>query len=260
MSTSPLRYGWMPDADDRRDYLYAVPVEVAQALPAAIDLRPGCPAVYDQGSLGSCTANAIAAAIAFDQRKLDIPQRFTPSRLFIYYNERALQGTVSADTGAPLREGMKAVNRAGVCPEDKPQEQANWPYTPSQFAIRPPASCFAAAQHVRALRYQRLRHAAPILKGCLAEGYPFVFGITVYESFEGSQVKQTGMVSMPAPAEHVVGGHAVMAVGYDDARRLLIARNSWGPTWGDQGYFYLPYQYVFSDSLARDFWTIRLIS
>lgn len=260
MSASTFHYGWAPDAIDQRDFNYVVPEEVARALPSAVDLRPRCPVVYDQGSLGSCTANAIAAAIAFDQTRLHAPQRFTPSRLFIYYNERALQSTIEADTGAPLREGMKTVNRVGVCPEDQPQEAANWPYIPAQFATRPPQNCYTAAHHVRALHYQRLRHEADILKGCLAEGYPFVFGITVYESFEGEQAKETGMVSMPAPAEGVVGGHAVMAVGYDDARKLLIARNSWGPAWGDQGYFYLPYHYVFRAGLARDFWTIRLIT
>ena len=260
MKSATKRYGWIPDLSDQRDLIYIVPVEVAQALPSAVDLRPLCPPVYDQGSLGSCTANAIAAAIAFEQRKLDAPQRFTPSRLFIYYNERALQGTVSADTGAPLRDGMKTVNHVGVCPEDQPEEVANWPYNPAQFTSRPPEDCYAAARHVRALRYQRLDHAVHALKGCLAEGFPFVFGITVYESFEGPQVKQTGMVTLPAAGERLIGGHAVMAVGYDDTRDTLTVRNSWGPNWGDQGYFYLPYDYVFARGLARDFWTIRLIS
>ncbi len=259
-SATNRSYGWIPDLSDQRDLMYIVPIEVAQALPSAIDLRPHCPPVYDQGSLGSCTANAIAAAIAFEQRKLEIPQPFTPSRLFIYYNERALQGTINADTGAPLRDGMKTVNHVGVCPEDQPEEVANWPYNPPQFASRPPADCYAAARHVRALRYQRLDHTPHALKGCLASGYPFVFGITVYESFEGAQVKQTGVVPLPAAGERLIGGHAVMAVGYDDERKMLTARNSWGPNWGDQGYFYLPYDYIFAKGLARDFWTIRLIS
>jgi len=260
VSSVTQRYGWIPDLADQRDLIYVAPDEVVRALPAAVDLRPHCPPVFDQGSLGSCTANAIAGAIAFEQRKLDTPQRFTPSRLFIYYNERELQGTVNADTGAPLREGMKAVNRVGVCPEDQPEETANWPYIPTQFAERPPAGCYTAARHVRALSYRRLRHSSEMLKSCLAEGYPFVFGISVYESFEGPQVKQTGMVELPTAGERLIGGHAVMAVGYDDARKVLIARNSWGTAWGDQGYFYLPYDYVFARRLARDFWTIRLIS
>jgi C1A family cysteine protease len=260
VTSSTQHYGWIPDLPDQRDLVHVVPTEVAQALPSAVDLRTFCPAVYDQGKLGSCTANAIAAALAFDQRKLETPQRFTPSRLFIYYNERALQGTASADTGAPLREGMKAVNHAGVCPEDQPEDTANWPYDPTQFASRPPDTCYAEARHVRALHYRRLNHSLDSLKGCLAEGYPFVFGITVYESFESPQVKQTGAVVMPEKHESVIGGHAMMAVGYDDARQALIVRNSWGPNWGDQGYCYLPYDYLIARGLARDFWTIRLIT
>lgn len=254
------RYGWLPDADDQRDLSYVVPAAIAQSLPTSVDLRPLCPPVYSQGSLGSCTANALAAAIAFEQHKLDSSLSFTPSRLFIYYNERALQGTTRKDSGAPLREGIKTVNRIGVCPEDQPGSKANWPYDPLRFARRPSSQCYAEAKHVRALSYHRLHHDASILKGCLAEGYPFVFGFTVYPSFEGPDVKQTGMVALPVKDEQVIGGHAVMAVGYDDARSVLIARNSWGPEWGDQGYFYLPYEYLFARGLARDFWTIRFIS
>ena len=260
MQSSERQYGWIPDLADQRDVMRVTPDEILRALPAAVDMRALCPPVYDQGKLGSCTANAIAAAIAFEQRKLDAPERFTPSRLFIYYNERALQGTISADTGAPLREGMKAVNHAGVCPEDQPEDTANWPYDPAQFASTPPGACYAAARHVRALRYRRVQHNAEALKGCLAEGSPFVFGITVYESFESPQVKQSGIVALPQRHERVIGGHAMMAVGYDDARQALIVRNSWGPQWGDQGYGYLPYEYLFGRSLARDFWTIELIS
>lgn len=260
MNSVTYRYGWIPDLTDQRDVSYAVPDEIARALPDMIDLRPLCPPVYDQGSLGSCSANAIAAAIAFEQRRIDAPLRFTPSRLFIYFNERELLGAINVDSGAPLRDGMKAVNRVGVCPEDEPTDTANWPYLPAVFANHPPEACYVAARHVRALRYRRVAHSPEALKGCLAEGYPFVFGITVYESFEGPQVKQTGLVTLPEANERVIGGHAVMAVGYDDARKVFIVRNSWGPSWGDQGYFYLPYDYVFARGLARDFWTIRLIS
>lgn len=257
---APQHYGWIPDLPDQRDQGYVVSIEIVRTLPQVVDLRAQCPPVYNQGSLGSCTANALAAAIAFEQRKFPTPLHFTPSRLFIYYNERALQNTTTADTGAPLREGMKATNRMGVCPEDDLENTANWPYDPTQFAVRPNNPCYVAARHVRALRYQRLRHALEDLKGCLAEGYPFVFGFTVYTSFESDQVKQTGVMSLPEPGETLVGGHAVMAVGYDDTRRVLIVRNSWGPGWGDAGYFYMPYEYLIARGLARDFWTIRLIS
>lgn len=260
MATSAHHYyGWHPDIDDQRDVPHVVPTAIARALPAKKDLRPGCPPVYDQGKLGSCTANAIAAAIAFEQKRLKTPDKFTPSRLFIYFNERDIRGTIHCDTGAPLRAGMKAVNQLGVCPEEKASPGA-WPYDLTQFEARPPQVCYEAAKHVRALSYHRLRHKLSDLKGCLAEGYPFVFGITVYESFEGPAVRQSGVVPLPKLDEKVIGGHAVMAVGYDDSRNVLIARNSWGHAWGDQGYFYLPYEYLIERGLARDFWTIRLIS
>src|ERR1700681_1590601 len=101
--------GWLPDLPDARDFMYAAPLKVLQALPPSVDLRSGCPPVYDQGQLGSCTANAIAAAIEFDQRKQKLTQKFSPSRLFIYYNERVLEGTISVDGGAMLRDAIKSV-------------------------------------------------------------------------------------------------------------------------------------------------------
>lgn len=260
MTERAHRYGWVPDHADQRDLKYIVPHEVASALPSAVDLRPLCPDVYDQGKLGSCSANAIAAAIEFEQRKLKALRQFVPSRLFVYYNERVLLNTVDTDSGSPLRGGMKTVNHIGVCPEDQQGDPANWPYDLTQYTTRPPDACYAAAQHVRAVRYQRLDHALEALKGCLAEGYPFVFGFTVYENFESILVRDTGVAPLPAQGEQVLGGHAVMAVGYDDARAALLVRNSWGPDWGEKGYFYLPYDYIFKHGLARDFWTVRLIT
>jgi len=106
--------------------------------------------------------------------------------------------------------------------------------------------------------YQRLNSAIiSTLKGCLASGYPFVFGFTVYQSFESAQVAKTGIVPMPAPHEAVVGGHAVLAVGYDDASQQFIVRNSWGDGWGIKGYFMMPYGYLTDTSLSDDFWTVQ---
>ena len=143
------RYGWVPDLPDHRDYLYAAPIEIFKALPASVDLRPGCPPVYSQGELGSCTANAIAGAIEFDQIKQGkIP--FMPSRLFIYYNERAMEGTINSDSGAMIRDGVKSVANQGVCPESE------WPYITSQFVLQPPARCYQDALSERAIVYQRI--------------------------------------------------------------------------------------------------------
>ena len=247
-----FRYGWIPDLPDARDKFFRVP-RSAGALPKSVDLRSKCPAIYDQGELGSCTANAIAAAVEFDQRKQALTQTFTPSRLFIYYNERALEGTIEIDSGAMLRDGIKAVASAGACPETM------WPYLESTFATCPPAPCYAYAKLHPAVQYARVPQDAGHLKTCLAAGFPFVFGFTVYESFESDVVAKSGIVAMPASGEESVGGHAVMAVGYNDAAQRFLVRNSWGSGWGVGGYFTIPYAYLTDADLADDFWVIRVV-
>lgn len=245
------RYGWIPDLPDARDRVFKIPRK-AVALPPSADVRTGCPPVYDQGDLGSCTANAIGAAIEFDQRKQQL-QEFTPSRLFIYYNERALAGTIATDSGAMLRDGIKTVASDGACPETM------WPYAIEKFADRPAAQCYKAGKMHPAVEYTRLAQDAGQMKACLAAGYPFVFGFTVYESFESDQVAHSGIGAMPDASEVALGGHAVMAVGYDDASNRFLIRNSWGTAWGMGGYFTLPYDYLSNADLSADFWTIRLV-
>ncbi len=252
MRNKLCRYGWIPDLPDKRDKLFRAPRK-AGPLPKSVDLRSDCPSVYDQGELGSCTANAIAAAVEFDQRKQNLAQPFTPSRLFIYYNERALEGTIAADSGAMLRDGIKAVADDGACPETM------WPYIEGDFADMPPAPCFKVAKLHPAVSYSRLPQDLGTMKACLAAGYPFVLGFTVYESFESDQVAHTGVVAMPGNSETSMGGHAVMAVGYDDAAGRFLVRNSWGAGWGMGGYFTIPYGYLTDENLADDFWTIRLV-
>jgi C1A family cysteine protease len=254
MNFKVSRYGWIPDLPDHRDHLYAVPVEVAGALPASVDLRAQCPPVYDQGQLGSCTANAIAGAIQFDQMKQKLAQIFTPARLFIYYNERVIEHTVASDSGAQIRDGIKSVGQQGDCPETE------WPYVIAKFKTKPPKNCYADALKYKAVLYQRLTPVLSQLKGCLASGYPFVFGFTVYESFESAQVAKTGHAALPKSGEPSIGGHAVMCAGYDDAKQWFIVRNSWGGQWGMKGYFTLPYSYLISANLASDFWTIRVVA
>ena len=168
------RYGWIPDIPDQRDFLYAAPPAFLRALPPKVDLRTKCPPVYDQGQLGSCTANTIAGAIEFDQMKEQLPQVFIPSRLFIYYNERVIEGTVGSDSGAMLRDGIKTVAKQGACPEPM------WPYAIAKFKTKPSAACYTEAAKHTAVSYQRLVQSLTQMQGCLASGYPFVFGFTVY--------------------------------------------------------------------------------
>jgi len=241
-------YGWVPDLPDQRDFIYAAPTPVQRNIPPKVDLSKKCPPVYDQGQLGSCTANAIGGAIEFDQKK-----KFAPSRLFIYYNERVMEGTVDSDAGAQIRDGIKSVATLGAPPERL------WPYDISKFREAPPQAAVKAAKADLVVLYQRLIQDIDTMRGCLAEGFPFVFGFTVYASFESAAVAKSGVLGMPKAREKRIGGHAVLAVGYDDKQRTFLVRNSWGPKWGKKGYFTIPYSYLTSSRLASDFWTIRSV-
>jgi C1A family cysteine protease len=247
-------YGWQPDVPDHRDHLYAAPLIYQAKLPVQADLRKKCPAVYDQGQLGSCTANAIAGAVQFERLKQKLKPDFVPSRLFIYYNERVMENSVKSDAGAQLRDGIKSVATQGDCPETE------WPYVIAKFADKPTAPCYKDALKYQAVQYQRVPQILNQLKGCLASGYPFVFGFSVYESFESAQVASDGIANLPSAKERLLGGHAVLAVGYDDATQRFMVRNSWGDGWGAKGYFSLPYAYLTDANLAADFWTIRLVT
>ena len=247
------RFGWIPDLPDQRDIPFLAPRAILRKLPLKIDLRPKCPPVYDQGELGSCTANAIGAAFEFELIRQKPIEDFVPSRLFIYYNERVIEHTVDSDSGAQIRDGMKSINKQGVCQEPL------WSYEIQKFMIKPSTPCYTEALKHQALSYHRVPQTLNQMKGCLLEGFPFVFGFTVYESFESAAVAKTGKLNMPKKNESVVGGHAVVAVGYDDTSKRFIVRNSWGAAWGIKGYFTIPYDYLLDDNLANDFWTIRMV-
>jgi C1A family cysteine protease len=259
------RYGWIPDLPDNRDLPYLAPAAVLRALPPLVDLRPAYAAIpaYDQGQLGSCTANAIAGALQYDQKVQKEP-KVMPSRLFIYYSERKIEGTVQSDSGAMIRDGIKSVAQIGACSEKV------WPYSddttdrPAPFQKEPtPAAYTEAAQH-QALAYHRVPHNLLSMKACLAEQFPFVLGFTVYDSFEDQSWWPSGQMPIPRPDERVLGGHAVLVVGYDDDKQSFIVRNSWGPTWAKHGYFLMPYLFALSTDVqgrpnASDFWTVRAI-
>ena len=254
-----MRYNWKPDLPDFRDHMYSFIPTAATVLPKVVDLRPHCSAIENQGNLGSCTGNAIVGALEFLENKENseavaaggTAKPFVNlSRLFLYYQERVIENTVNQDSGAQIRDGVKACNTIGVCAESL------YPYVVSKFKAKPTAKATADAANRKISEYLRITDLTS-LRSSIAAGFPVVFGFTVYESFESDAVAKTGLVPMPQPSEQVLGGHAVMAMGYDDNKQLLKVRNSWGAAWGDQGYFYMPYAYITTTSLSDDFWTIR---
>lgn len=248
--------GWRRQKPDHRDHLFAAP---PVAIPPYVDLRKlgFLPPVYDQGQLGSCTANAIAAALQFERAKQKLPDvGRLPSRLMIYYDERVIENTVESDAGAEIRDGIKSVAAHGVCFEDGPN---GWSYDIARFTERPPQACYDNAVRHKALSYFSVPQLDRQIRGCLAAGWPVVFGFSCFDAIDTPEVARSGRLPLPGPGDAVIGGHAVMLVGYDDAGRNFLVRNSWG-NWGIQGNFLMPYEYVLRSDLSSDFWTVRLVS
>jgi C1A family cysteine protease len=237
------KYGWKknPDGLVLPKYSESKFFKVME-LPSSVDLRSSDSPILDQGQLGSCTANGIGGCINFIQRG------FMASRLFIYFNERLSEGTIGDDAGANIADGITSVQTQGVC------DESIWPYDISQFTTPPPASAYEVALKDIVTDYLSCSTVLEI-KNCLASGFPVVFGMTVFASFESEETASTGVVPMPAEGEEQLGGHCMKIVGYDDANARVIVANSWGTGWGDKGYCYIPYAFI--DAYASDFGTIR---
>ncbi|MGI8771465.1 MAG: C1 family peptidase [Acidobacteriaceae bacterium] len=263
MIRKTAKYGWIPDLPDPRDHVYSPSLGILQALPDKVDLQPKFP-MYDQGRIGSCTANAIAGAIEFDRIKSGQNPPFIPSRLFIYYNERSMEGDTGYDRGAQIRDGIKSVQQQGVCPETE------WPYddTPAPFeggpfpvgsrpATQPSQKCYDDGTNYIITSYQALNQTLSQLQGCLAAGFPFVFGFSVFSSWD--VYPPPTIIPIPSQNDALVSGHAVLCVGYDNSTQLFKIRNSWGDTLGDGGYFYMPYAYTTDTNLSDSFWVINAV-
>lgn len=269
--------GWLPPMPDLRDYSveHQAIKDMAKRLglmsktlsiPSAVDLRQWCSPIENQGNLGSCTANAGMGVVEYFERRA-YGRYIDGSRLFLYKTTRNLM-QVTGDTGAWLRNVMGSLCLFGV-PHEK-----YWPYNVSDFDKEPPAFVYAVADNYETLKY--FCHdplganvpAATVLatvKQYLAAGIPSMFGFWGFPSFNNTNVK--GGIPYPCPGESAQWGHAIVAVGYDDGKKIkntkcnketvgaLLIRNSWGTAWGDNGYGWLPYDYVLH-KLAMDFWSL----
>ncbi len=253
--------GWLPDIPDFRDYtieskevkgMFKKGPLKAEALSRSVDLREHCSPIEDQGNIGSCTAQAVVGLVEYYERRT-LAEHLDASRRFLYKVTRRLY-RLEGDTGAYIRGTMKALRIFGVCPEEY------WPYDISRYDEEPPAFCYAFAQAYQAIKYYRIWDPDPNklvgqLKTSLVNGLPFAFGFSVYSSIWDPAVQRSGDIPFPKPGEALDGGHAVIAVGYDEGAGRFLIRNSWGSGWGQQGYGTLPYEYV-SKQIADDFWVL----
>lgn len=252
MNKQTFTPGWLPQPHDPRDLHFSI--SSPKKLPARIDLSPHCGEILNQYSLGSCTANAIASAV-FNAQVRAKQDPFVASRLFIYYNERRLEGTINEDAGAYIRDGFKVINKLGA-----PQETL-WPYNLYKWRNQPPVPVYSAALKNKATKYYALPGSVQSVKEALASGYPVVFGFLVYDSF-WKITKRKPVMPMPNPnGESIAGGHAVIAVGYSNARKAFKIQNSWGNRWADKGYFWMPFDFfeLSGGSNVADFWVVELM-
>ena len=267
---SKMKFGWLKDKEDPRDLKYTAP-RAGDPEQKTIDMRPLFGGLYDQGQLGSCTANAIAGAMEHFCIKTNYRWPHIPSRLFIYYNEREMEGTVNQDSGAYIRDGVKSVNKLGVCPEsihDGSKPEWLWPYSDDKetFKKKPPEVCYKNAVLHRALKYEAVSLNRSSVLNALAEGKPIIFGFLVHQSFESKDLAKTGVMPMPKfqLIDPVLGGHAVCAVGYlldhpmgkDNISEWIIVRNSWGEGWGDKVQFYMHLKNFLKKDECSDLWAI----
>lgn len=244
-------YGWHRQKIDNRDKVFSAEKPIL-GLPPTSDLRDQFPPCYDQGQTSSCTAHGIVGALQSAQFRAKIPQTML-SRLFLYYNERVIEGDPDQDSGAEIRDGIKACNVLGIVPETA------WPFDENKVLAKPTESAYLQAQTGKIHLYASVDLSkTDHIKLALSHKIPVVFGFDVFSYFESDEMARAGILNLPVSGEQQVGGHCVLIVGHDDSEKMFWVRNSWGSGWGPfNGYFKMSYQYVNSD-LCSDGWAIRL--
>jgi C1A family cysteine protease len=244
-------YGYLHDKPDSRDFLYTV--TAPETYPNYIDLRNYCSPVRDQGQLGSCTAFSMATGLKEFQTLVQGKYKTKFSPLDLYYNERVIEGTVNEDSGAEIRDGLKVLNKQGVC------QESYWPYKISKFTVKPSKKAITneSVKSHKINSYTRISDLNGI-KSALNKKQGIVLGFTVYESFEN--IGSDGKMPEPKNGEQILGGHAVFCCGYKDdptwkGGGYLIIKNSWGTSWGAAGFFFMSYQYAQNSDYVSDIWT-----
>jgi C1A family cysteine protease len=266
------RYGWVRDLPDPRDRLYHLeePIRRRHQLPARVEPLTTRVPRWNQGQLGSCTAHGIVRVLAYEALKQGETLALKPgmmangtygdagySRLFVYYNERAIEGTVGTDAGAQIRDGIKTVAGQGAAPE------ASWPYDPARFASTPPPAAYKDAVEHKALRYRRITPGGPgaPVHTALANGLPVVFGFPVPSYFESGWNPAGVPLPLPGPDTTFIGAHCVVATGYDLAQGVYTIDNSWGEDWGVHGRFEMEEGWLDpARELASDLWVVERVS
>jgi C1A family cysteine protease len=257
MGRKIARYGWKPARPDFRDCHLAYherlkPHERVAKLPQSMNLVSVMPEIWDQGQEGCCTGHGTASVIMRARKIHGWPYHML-SRQFLYFNGRLAEGDTDQDAGASVRDVVAGSQQYGVPAE------CNWQYLSTNITAMPSPTAYAAAAEWKISNYAAINTLDDMLN-CLASRHPFVFGFTVYDSFESDQTAATGIMTMPGTNEQIIGGHCVAGVGYDSSREMLLCRNSWGTAWGIPsipGHFWMPFAYATNQNLASDFWTVR---
>ncbi len=251
--------GWKKQQHDPRDFklcsVQSVLPGAALTRPAAVDNSKWCSGVEDQGELGSCTAHMFAGIIEYnDIRWNTTVDKTRVSRLFEYFCSRKIEGTISEDSGATIRDAIKAGATYGILKESL------WWYNVAKFTATPPRKYFDQAAQKKIVSYHSINDGdIETMKQALASGYLVGFGFEVYSNMMTQQMATNGWLHRPGPNDSYQGGHAVVLVGYDDAKKAFKVRNSWGTGWGLGGYFWMDYDYVSDTSLASDFWVVNSV-
>ena len=253
-----MRYIYNNHPSKKGEYKIYEPLKDVQ-IPDVYSLNstPNEPPIYDQGQLGSCTANAITYGVQFAMNKqgLKYNPSGNPSRLFVYYNERAKEGTINSDSGANISDGIDSVNEQGVCSE------IVWPYDIDRFTDKPSDKAYSLALLDKVTLKAQVLQDENSISSCISAGFPVITGITVYESLEAQQTIDSGTIPMPdIQNEKELGGHAIALCGYDRINKVYTLRNSWGTSVGQNGYFTIPFDYIHNPDLCSDLWQIDFIT